>query len=223
MQVDFTTVKLGRQTVKAFVATLGYSRASYVYFYDNERNESWIDGLRRSFEFFGAVPREVLFDNAKSIVIERDAYGEGEHRWHPNLLDAAKTFGFVPKLCRPYRAKTKGKVERFNQYLKRNFIVPLRATYREVGLELDLATVNAAIGKWLVGTANVRTHDTTKAVPAERLLEELPHMMPLPVMSSAQVEQPAVSLLMTPPPIESLQHPLSLYDTLLGVSYELTV
>jgi transposase len=40
------------------------------------------------FETLGGVPREILYDNARTIVLERDAYGKGEHRWHPGLLDA---------------------------------------------------------------------------------------------------------------------------------------
>jgi len=53
----------------------------------------------------------------KSVILERNAYGEGQHRFHAGFLDFAKHCGFVIKVCRPYRAKTKGKVERFNGYL----------------------------------------------------------------------------------------------------------
>ncbi len=51
MQIDFTTIRRGKKTLKAFVATLGYSRASFVKFYDNERKESWIDGIISSLYF----------------------------------------------------------------------------------------------------------------------------------------------------------------------------
>lgn len=67
-----------------------------MYFYDNERTETWIDGLIRSFDYFGGVPEEVLFDNAKTIMIERDAYGEGHHRWNAQLLALANDYGFKP-------------------------------------------------------------------------------------------------------------------------------
>lgn len=79
-------------------------------------------------------------------MIERDAYGVGQHRWNSRLLQMARDYGFVPKACRPYRARTKGKVERFNGYLKRSFIVPLAATLKQAGLELDVDTANARIG-----------------------------------------------------------------------------
>ncbi|QBY45541.1 Integrase core domain protein [Arsenophonus nasoniae] len=66
MQIDFTSIRRGKKSLKAFVATLGYSRASYVKFFDNERAESWQQGLREAFDYFGGVPQEVLCDNAKS-------------------------------------------------------------------------------------------------------------------------------------------------------------
>ena len=149
MQVDFTIIYRGNQPLKALVASLGYSRASYVHFYDNERSESWIDGIKRACDFFGGVPKEILFDNAKSIILDRDAYGEGNHRWHPKLLELSKDYGFVPKVCRPYRPRTKVKVERFNRYLKENFVTPLAATFRAQGLQLDVASANGAVGAWL--------------------------------------------------------------------------
>ncbi|MDK6203698.1 IS21 family transposase [Oligella urethralis] len=229
LQVDFTTIRAGKQPLKAFVATLGYSRASFACFYDNERTESWLDGLRRCFEFFGGVPHEVLFDNAKSIVIERDAYGPGEHRWNPTLLDLAKTYGFRPRLCRPYRAKTKGKVERFNRYLKGSFVTPLVARLKECNLILDVDLANAHIGRWLVDTANARVHDTTKQIPAQQLQEELPKMLALPVIAAAAACPdddsgiPSVSRVRIPIPFESLQHPLSIYDQVVGGEHELTV
>ncbi len=80
MQIDFTSIRRGKKTLKAFVATLGYSRASFVKFYDNERQESWIDGIIDSFHFFGGVPQEVLCDNAARIPIE-GKFGQGKRRF----------------------------------------------------------------------------------------------------------------------------------------------
>ncbi len=77
------------------------------------------------FGYFGGVPEHVLVDNAGTVVTEQDAYGDGRHRWHGQMLALADTYGFTPRLCRPYRTKTKGKVERFNGYLKGSFCVPL--------------------------------------------------------------------------------------------------
>ncbi len=56
----------------------------------------------------------------KTIVQERDAGGPGGHRDHAGFLDDARHCGFVIKLCRPFRARTQGKVECFNGYLRRS-------------------------------------------------------------------------------------------------------
>lgn len=215
LQVDFTVIRRqATKPLKAFVATLGYSRASYVFFFDNERSDAWMQGLRQAFDYFGGVPREVLFDNAKAVVIERDAYGVGKHRWNPQLLLLAKEYGFKPRLCRPYRAKTKGKVERFNRYLKESFVVPLRAELHGSGLSLDVLTANGFIGHWLTKVANARIHGTTKEVPNKLLLEERQTFLPLPIKSGHATITRSSAL--RPIPIESLQHPLSVYDSLLG-------
>ena len=86
---------------------------------------------------FGGVPRKVLYDNMKTVVIERDVCGEGLHRYHAGFLDLAKHSGFRNKPCQPYRAQTKGKVERFNGYLRRSFHVPLASRLGQSGLQLD--------------------------------------------------------------------------------------
>jgi hypothetical protein len=124
-----------------------------------------------------------MCDNAKSVVIERDAFGEGEHRWNTQLLALAETYGFTPKVCRPYRAKTKGKVERFNRYLKESFVVPLAATLRSSGLKLDVEAANSHIGRWLTEVANTRRHATTGERPAVRLAAEQAALLPLPAQT----------------------------------------
>ncbi|HAT8507160.1 TPA: IS21 family transposase [Vibrio vulnificus] len=214
MQVDFTTITHHGKRIKAFVATLGYSRATFVRFTERERQEDWIAGLEEAFEYFGGVPKEVLFDNAKAIMIERDAYGEGQHRWNSALLAAAKKYNFKPKACRPYRAKTKGKVERFNSYLKSSFITPLAATMRQHGLELTVEVLNGHIGAWLETVAHQRDHGTTGTKPQHLLEKERFTLQALP-KPTAEVR----SLVLTDSvvPLESFQHPLSTYDALLEV------
>lgn len=216
MQVDFTTIKRGRNKLKGFVATLGYSRACYVCFSEYERQEDWINGIEAAMHYFGGVPKDILFDNAKCIMIERDAYGEGEHRWNSKLLQLSGDYGFRLRACRPYRAQTKGKVERFNGYLKNSFITPLAATMKQAGLELDVETANGQIGQWLHDVAHQRIHGTTKQQPAVLLiketlaLSELPAKLPL-VNTMAPISRMAM-------PIESFQHALSTYDELIEVA-----
>jgi transposase len=114
MQADFTVIRRGRDPLLGFVATLGYSRATWVRFTPGEDAATLCGCVREALQFFGGAPRHVLFDNAKTIVVDRDAYGAGQHRWHSGLLALADEYGFGLKVFRPYRAKTKGKVERFN-------------------------------------------------------------------------------------------------------------
>jgi transposase len=213
MQADFTTVRRGRDPLLALVATMGYSRASFVKFTRSEDAATLCAGLREAFDYFGGVPEHVLFDNAKSVVIDRDAYGEGLHRWNDDLKELAESCGFTPRLCRPYRAKTKGKVERFNSYLKGSFVVPLAATLEASGLKLDAEVANVHVRRWLDEVANARVHATTKAVPAMRLAEERAVMLPAPALKAPPTIAQRVAL-----PVESLLHPLSVYDELLEVA-----
>src|SRR5690606_31661347 len=97
LQVDFTTIRRGQASLKAFVATLGYSRATFVRFSAREDGPAWLEGLREAFAYFGGVTEDVLFDNAGAIITARDAYGEGQHRWHPALAALAEQYGFRPK------------------------------------------------------------------------------------------------------------------------------
>jgi transposase len=214
MQADFTVVRRGRDPLLAFVATLGYSRASWVRFTTAEDTETMVACVREALMFFGGVPQHVLFDNARTVVTDRDAYGEGRHRWNRALLALAEEYGFRLRLCRPYRAKTKGKVERFNGYLKGSFLVPLGATLKASGLKLDAPAANVHIGRWLTEVANARMHATTHQRPDRRLAMERAALMPLPAAAPAVATQPTSSL---PMPFESLQHPLSVYEDLVQV------
>jgi transposase len=215
MQADFTHVRRGRDPLLAFVATLGYSRASYVRFTPDETAATLCSCIREALAYFGGVPSHVLFDNASTVVVERDAYGEGQHRWHPQLRALSEDYGFSIRLCRPYRAKTKGKVERFNGYLKGSFLVPLAATLKQSGLKLDVDAANAHIGRWITQVANCRVHATTRERPDRRLALERTALLPLP--TRVDVASAIQSSLQRPLPVESLQHPLSVYNELLEI------
>ena len=82
-------------------------------FVSDERLETLLGCHEHVFYFFGGVPREVLYDNMRTVVTDRDQYGPELHRYNRTFLDLAHHYGFLPRLCRPYRAQTKGKAERF--------------------------------------------------------------------------------------------------------------
>lgn len=168
MQVDWATIRRGGDRLSVFVATLGWSRVAYVEFVTDERLETLLSAHELAFLAFGGVPDEVLYDNMRTVVSQRDRYGPGKRRFQPGLLDFARHCGFRPKLCRPYRAQTKGKMERFNRYLRGSFWVSLTSQMAAEGVVVDAAAANLVAARWLREVANARTHATTGAVPAER-------------------------------------------------------
>ena len=213
MQADWATVTSGGAKLKVFIATLGWSRAAYVEFCDNEQVETLIACHERAFLTFGGVPREVLYDNMKTVVLERNTYGRGAHRFHPGFLDYIKHAGALPRLCQPYRAQTKGKVERFIGYLKRSFWVPFVATQRQAGVAPDKHSANAAVARWLREVANARVHATTEEVPAERLVFEHTKLQGLPAAYRGRSARTALAVPQRKH-VVGYQHPLSIYDAL---------
>jgi len=90
-------------------------------FSSHERQESWFEGLESAFLAFGGVPDEVLIDNARALVTEHDAQTRTVV-FNPKLLAFTRHWGFRPRACAPYRARTKGKTESGVGYVKRNAI-----------------------------------------------------------------------------------------------------
>jgi transposase len=224
MQADWVEFRRRKgANLFAFVATLGYSRATYVEFVSDMRLDTLLMCHANCFNWFGGVPRRGLYDNMKTVVIERDAYGPKQHRFQPGFLDFARHYGFRPELCQPYRAKTKGKVERMNGYLRRSFYVPLVAQLKSAGVELDVTTANTEVWRWLREVAHVRVHGTTKLKPGEQLIEEQKVLQHLPP------PYPALLPATTPASghelrdrfhdwLAPLQHPLSVYDQLIRIA-----
>ncbi len=116
------------------------------------------------------MPSEVLYDRMHTAVTGEDA--EGVVVFNKSLVEVGRDHGFLPKACRPYRAKTKGKVERPFRYIREDFF--LARSFR------DLGDLNAQFRQWLDGVANARTHATTQRVVAEHSAEERPSLKPLP-------------------------------------------
>jgi len=226
MQVDWVEFRKGKNPLYAFCATLGFSRMSFVEFVTDMKVETLIACHQHAFETFGGIPRRVLYDNMKTVVLGRDASGEGEHRFHAGFLDYARHCGFVIRLCRPYRARTKGKIERFNGYLRRSFYVPLAAALKQAGLTLDAVTANTQVRRWLKDIANERIHGTTQVRPAQRLREEQLQSLPGPWRGDIPAARPRREIAAPPAQrplviIERIaqhtpaQHPLAIYERLL--------
>jgi transposase len=167
LQIDFgeRLVEIGGGKIKVFlfVAVLGYSRRLHVRAFRHERQESWFEGLESAFLAFGGVPEEVLVDNARALVAEHDA----ETRtvvFNAKFLAFARHWGFKPRACAPYRARTKGKTESGVGYVKKNAVAGRSFKSFE---ELE-----AHLSAWERDVANARVHGTTGEAPAERFAQE---------------------------------------------------
>jgi transposase len=179
MQVDW--VEFPHDNLSAFVATLGYSRASYVEYVNNEKIETLIGCHLNAYAYFGGVPKEVLYDNMRTVITKRNAHGRGKHKFNPLFEDFSKHCGVALRVCKPYRAQTKGKVERFNHYLRYSFHNGLRVKLAMKRYELNIHNANAEVLKWLNERANVRIHQTTLQRPLELLAYERTHLQPIPM------------------------------------------
>lgn len=153
------------------VNTLGYSRRFHFWCTDSQDAEHTYEGLIRSLEYFGGVPEEVLVDNQKSAVLVHPT--SGRVQFNERFVDLAGHYGFVPRACRPYRARTKGKDERMVGYIKQHFFV----RYRQFE---SWAHLNQLALKWLAQEADQRVHGTVHEVVAERFKREWPQLSPLP-------------------------------------------
>lgn len=180
-QVDFGQCRYatadGRtRQVWVFVMVLSWSRAIYVECVARADEAAFLRCHLNAFAAFGGIPRTCLYDNTKLVVLERDA--EGEPVWHRAFLDFSRRLGFSPRLCRPYRARTKGRVERGIDYVKENFWPSARFT--------DLADLNRQARAWCATVADARVHGTTGERPADRLVQERPQLLALPAPATTQ-------------------------------------
>jgi transposase len=164
-QIDWgeSQVTLGTSCRKVhfFVLTLGYSRRGFYYACADERLSQLLDAHERAFEHFGGHTREHLYDRPRTV-----CYPDGEGRivWNPTFKAFADYWGFEPRLCRPYRARTKGKVESGVKYLKRNFL--RGRTFR------DIVDLQEQLSEWTVQIADTRIHGTTHEAPIVRFAGE---------------------------------------------------
>ena len=131
-----------------------------------------LEGLESAFERFSGVPEELLFDQMRAVVVSDGREGGGELVVNAEFLHFAAHWGFKARACRPYRARTKGKVERPIRYIRDSFFYG-----RAFANDEDL---NAQVLQWLEGRANRRRHGTTGERPVDRFeRDERPALRPL--------------------------------------------
>jgi transposase len=170
-EVEFTGEPGVGRIVWLFSMVLGHSRLIWARFVLHQDLQSVLRCHIAALEALGGVPREILYDRMKTAVIGEDP--DGLVVYNRALLDLARHYGFQPRACRPYRAKTKGKVERPFRYVREDFF--LARSFR------DLEDLNAQLRHWLDTVANPRVHATTKRVVNEAFAEEKPALRPPPL------------------------------------------
>ncbi|MBW2122237.1 MAG: IS21 family transposase [Deltaproteobacteria bacterium] len=158
------------ERVSLFTMVLGHSRFLAGRYFLSQNLHSVLVGHLGAFEAFGGVPEEVLYDRMKTVVLGTEP--GGDLVFHPALMALANHYGFRPRVCRPYRAKTKGKVERPIGYIRRDFFLG-----RTFG---NLEDLNDQFRCWLSECANSRRHGTTGLIPAEELIKERRSLRALP-------------------------------------------
>lgn len=169
--VVFTDEPTAPRVVWLFSLVLGFSRLIWARFVVHQDLATVLRCHVGAFEALGGAPREVLYDRMKTAVV-----GEGETGgivYNRALVDLAHHYAFHPKACRPYRAKTKGKVERPFRYIREDFF--LARSFR------NLDDLNAQLRHWLDTVANPRVHATTRRVVNEAFAEERTSLRPLPL------------------------------------------
>lgn len=209
-QVDFAEFRLPWGKRFALLAVLGYSRLLWLQFYPRQTLAVLMRGLEEAFAAFGGVPAELLFDQLKAVIIDDQREVGGKLLENAEFLRFAAHWDFRIRACRPYRARTKGKVERPVSYVRQAFFYG-----REF---LNDADLNAQVLCWTAKKANARVHRTTGEVPHLRFERDERRMLkPLalqPYRSVIQLQLPQAtrSQPSLPPSVE--QRSLAVYARL---------
>jgi hypothetical protein len=165
------------RVVWLFSMVLGFSRYLFGRFVLRQNLAVVVRCHLQAFAELGGVPAQVLYDRMKTAVLGEDA--EGQVLYHPTLRDLSAHYGFVPRACAAYRAKTKGKVERPFRYVREDFF--LGSKFR------NLEDLNTRFDAWRGEVANRRCHATTRRVVWEAFEEERAALQPLPGIAFGSV------------------------------------
>jgi len=163
----------------AFAMVLGFSRAKYVEYTLDCRTETFIRCHLNAFAHFGGYTKELLYDNTKNVVLRR-ALKSSESEWNPLFKDFLHHHGITPRLCRPYRAATKGKIERVIRFEQDNFLKGRQFA--------SLQELNSQALAW-IKKVDSRPHGTTGIPPLQRLEEERSKLMLLSDKPPYQIVQ----------------------------------
>ncbi len=192
-QVDwghFGHLEIGRarRPLMAFVMVLSHARQIFLRFFPDARMASFLRGHVAAFTAWNGVPRAVLYDNLKSVVLDRrgDAI-----RFHPTLLGFAGHYRYEPRPVAVARGNEKGRVERAIRYVRDGFFAGRSFT--------DLDDLNAQAEIWCNGpAADRRCPDEPDRTVREVFAEEAARLLPLPDNPAPLLEHVAVTVGKTP-------------------------
>lgn len=175
--VEFTDEPGVIRKVWLFSMVLGHSRWLWGRFVSSQNLQSVLRCHIAAFAAMGGVPDEILYDRMKTAVIGEDA--AGVVTYNASLVALLNHYGARPRACQPYRAKTKGKVERPFRYIRQDFF--LARAFR------NMNDLNAQFDAWRTEVANPRVHATTRRIVDEAFADERPSLRPLPAIPYSAV------------------------------------
>lgn len=174
-QVDwahFGEVAVGRarRRLSCFVIILSYSRALHLEFFFDQTMENFLRGHVHAFQTWSGQPRVILYDNLRSVVLERR--GDQIH-FHPRLLDLCSHYHFAARPCQVRAGNQKGRVERAIRYVRESFWAGRRFT--------TLEDCNRQALAWRDQVAHQRPWPGDDSRTVEQVFaEEQPRLLPLP-------------------------------------------
>ena len=127
MEADFGKIYVdfpeGRKQVSVLILVWSCSNAPFAMALPTERTESILEGMQQAFEFFGCVPREVWWDNPKTVAEE--LLTGRDRRMNPRYAAFASHYAFEPLFCMPASGNEKPVVENRVKTMQRRWGTPV--------------------------------------------------------------------------------------------------
>jgi transposase len=168
--------KSATRQLSCFVMVLSYSRRTFAMFFQDQKQSTLQKAHNLAFQYFGGVPRKILYDNMKSVVL---SHKKNEIRFNQDFLKYAKNLSFEPFATNVRSPEEKGKVERTIRYIRNSFFI---------GRKFDnIDHLNQQLQQWLIKVTDERKHQTEASLTVKqawalerRVLRPIPAHLPPP-------------------------------------------
>jgi transposase len=179
IHVDFPD---GRRPVAVLICAWSYSNYPFALALPSERTEAILEGMVEAFAFFGCVPREVWWDNPKTVV--KQIFQGRQRRPNDRYAALASHYTFEPLFCMPARGNEKPYAETRVRVLQRQWATPVPQT-------AHLGTLNAYLRECCVAESG-RTVNGYEESIGQRFSRDRACALPLPALPfDSCVVQPA--------------------------------